>query len=125
MNPLVNQSEKTDASVIEHFLASGEMLPSQLPSPSNWTPEKKLAAAVLTSALVELRDRHADAAYQRRIREDLDWVFSEEVHWPYSFIRLCQLFGLEPEYVRNVVNRWMRSPAPRVYRQCSAHRHAA
>jgi hypothetical protein len=110
---------------LQHLLASGGILPSQMARRSDWSPEKKLAAAVFANALVEVRDRHADTAYQRRVREDVEWIFSEEVVWPFSFVRLCHLFDLEPEYVRAVVRRWLAAPAPRAYRQCSAHRHAA
>ena len=44
--------------VIDHLMAGGEMVPAQLPSATNWSAEKKLAAAVLASALVEVRDHH-------------------------------------------------------------------
>lgn len=119
------EPENRDARVVQHFLSAGEMLPSQLPTASTWSPEKKLAAAVLASALVEVRDRHADKSYQRKVKEDVEWIFSEEAEWPFSFIRICELFGLEVDYVRGMVRKWLAGPAPTVYRQCSAHRHAA
>jgi len=112
-----------DVSVLSHFLAGGEIVAAQQPSPSSWTPEKKLAAAVLTGALVEVRDRHDQPEYRRRVREDLDWIFSDEAEWPFSFVRLCQVFALEPEYVRGVVQKWMQRTSTR--RQVSLHRHAA
>ena len=118
-------SEATDMRVVGHLLAGGEMVPAQMPSPSDWSPEKKLAAAVLTGALVEVRDRHHESQYRRKIAEDLAWIFSDEIHWPYAFIPLCQLLGLEPAYVRDMVRRWMEAPTAPVPRQCSTHRHAA
>ncbi len=109
---------------IDHLLASGAMVPAQLPSPSNWSPERKLAGAVLVSALMEVRDRHSDPAYRRAVSEDLDWISSDDTGWPYSFVPLCHVFGLEPEYVRDVVNRWLETErAPQ--RQVSLHRQAA
>lgn len=125
MSILRIDADGREGQTVEHLLACGEMVPGQLPSVSTWSPEKKLAAAVLAQALVEVRDRHADTAYKRRVREDLEWIFSDEVEWPYAFVPLCQLFGLEVDYVRGMVRAWMAAPAPTVYRQCSTHRHAA
>lgn len=109
----------------EEWFASGEMLASQLPSVSTWSPEKRLAGAVLASTLMEIRDRHSDIQYARRLREDLQWIQSDDAQWPYSFVPLCQLFGLEPEYVREVVNRWLEEPVTRTRRLQAAHRQAA
>ncbi len=119
------ESDGREIPVLDHLLASGEMLPSQLPSLSQWSPEKKLAAAVFGAALLEVRDHHGDAAYRRRVTEDLDWIFADEPYWPYSFIRLCDLFGLEPEYVRSIVRRWQTASRSGPQRQVSVHRHAA
>lgn len=118
-------SEGGDTGVIHHFLATGEILPAQMPSPSNWSPEKKLAGAVLAHTLIEIRDHQRDPHYRRRIAQDLEWVASDDTEWPYSFVPLCELFGLEPQYVRSTVARWTQTksfPAPRPW---SAHRHAA
>ncbi len=48
-------------SVIDSLMAGGELLPAQLPVASHWSPEKRLAAAVLASALVEIRDHHGSS----------------------------------------------------------------
>ncbi len=120
-----HDADPRELGVIGHLLAGGEMMPAQMPSASNWTPEKKLAAAVLAQALVEVRDRHDERTYRQRVAEDLAWIFSDDAEWPYSFIPLCHLFGLEPDYVRGVVRAWTSVPTSGVPRQCSAHRHAA
>ncbi|HUO40594.1 MAG TPA: hypothetical protein VMU34_23325 [Mycobacterium sp.] len=120
-----SDSDGREAGTISHLLASGEILPSQLASPSDWSPEKKLAGAVLAHTLMEIRDHHRDAHYRRRVAQDLEWVSSADVEWPYSFVRLCELFNLEPEYVRNVVAQWTQAGTSHVQRPWSAHRHAA
>lgn len=97
-------------SVIDDLMSGGELLPAQLPSASHWTPEKKLAAAVLASALVEIRDHHGNPAHRRRVAEALEWVALDDTEWPYSFIRLCNLFDLEPQWVRGVVEGWVKVP---------------
>jgi hypothetical protein len=111
--------------VIDHLMACGTLLPAQLPSATCWSPEKKLAAAVLASALVEIRDHHGSKGHRRRVAEAIDWVQSDDSEWPYSFLRLCGLFGLEPDWVRGAVNRWMatprdaRKPVSFLYRQAA------
>jgi hypothetical protein len=114
-----------DLAVIEHLLARGEMVAAQLPSFSFWSPEKKLAAAVFTSALTNIRDNvHSTIRRRRReALEDVDWVMSDESDWPYSFLHMCQLFGLEPEWVRVQVRHW--TTVPTKGRRYSTHRHAA
>ena len=97
-------------SVIDDLMASGELLPAQLPSASHWTPEKKLAAAVLASALVEIRDHHGNPGHRRRVQEALALVALDDAEWPFSFVRLCGLFGLEVEWVRSVVAGWVQVP---------------
>lgn len=114
-----------EAGIIGHLVAAGEILPSQLASPSDWSPEKKLAGAVLAHTLMEIRDHHRDAHYRRRVAQDLEWVISTDAEWPYSFVPLCELFGLEPEYVRSVVARWTQAGTSHAQRPWSAHRHAA
>lgn len=99
-----------DLAVLDDLMAAGQILATQQASASNWTPEKRMAAAVLASALVEIRDHHANSSYRRRVGEDLEWIESAEVEWPYSFLRLCQVFDLDAAWVREVVRRWMARP---------------
>ena len=124
-----NQSQRPSQAdghvTLEHLLAGGEMLSSQLPSASDWSAEKRLAGAVLMAALVEVRDRHADPAYHRRVKQDLEWIQSEDVEWPFSFVRLCQLFGLDPQWVRQVVTRWCQASPAAPRRQSTKYCHAA
>lgn len=110
---------------LEHFMAAGEMVAAQGPVGTTWTPEKKLAATVLSSALIEIRDHAGDPAWNRVIRENLEWVLSDDVSWPYSFRRLCEAFELDPDWVRRVVLRWARDPRAFLGRQGARFRHAA
>lgn len=119
------RTELQELAVIEHMLATGEILPSQLPTKYIWTPEKKLAAAVFVSGLVEIRNHGHDPRKRRRVEEEVKWVFSNDTRWPYSFLRLCELLQLHPDYVRRIVRAWLEKPPTRRPRLCSAHRHAA
>lgn len=125
MSIFPSEAGQRDLQVIEHLVASGEVLPEQMPSACYWTPEKKLAAAVFVGGLVEVRNHARDPAYQRRVAEELRWIFSDDTTWPYSFVRLCELFHLEPAYVRQIVRKWLKSDSHRRRRICSTHRHSA
>lgn len=116
-----------DVGVIEHMLAGGEIVAAQVPSSGSWSREKKLAAAAFTSALINIRDQAA-SAHPRRLREvteDVDWVMADDFDWPYSFVRLCELFDLETSWVRGVVVGWVgtprdeRKPISFLYRQAA------
>lgn len=120
-------SGASDAGAIEHMLASGEITPAQMPSTSTWSREKKLAAASFTSALINIRD-YAGATHgvrRREVAQDVAWVMSEDTEWPYSFVRLCELFAIEPDWVRARVQEWLSEPRSRGGQRFSAHRHAA
>ncbi len=111
--------------VIEHLMAGGQMLSAQVSTASNWTPEKKLGGAVLASALVEIRDHHGDPHYRRRTAEDLEWIHADDAEWPFSFVRLCALFELDTDWVREVVARWVATPLAERTRPGTPYRHAA
>ncbi len=103
--------------VVQHLMACGQLLATQLPSASTWTPEKRLAAAVLSSTLVEVRDHGTDHRRRRQIAKALAWIATDDSAWPYSFVRLCQVFGLRPEWVREVVRGWQQVPR----KECRRH----
>jgi hypothetical protein len=113
-----------DGAVIDHLMATGEIVPSQMPVVTLWSAEKRLAAAVLASALISLRDRRNDPLHRDEVAEDLAWLASDESASPYSFVPLCELFGLDAAWVRSVVERWAVIPRAR-RRAFSMHRHAA
>ncbi len=84
-----------------------------------------MAAAVMAATLEHIHHHHAKPNRSREVREDLDWVFSDTETWPFAFIPLCHLVGLEPEYVRASVQRWLLdAPAPG-RRPAHAHRNVA
>lgn len=111
--------------VIDELMAATVQLPSQTPKHSTWSPEKRLAAAVLGTTLLELRERHDDPTRRRRIAESLEWIASDEVEWPFSFLRLCDVFGLDAGWVRGVVARWQQVSTNRRERMRPRYRQAA
>lgn len=97
---------------LEYLIAAGPVVATLPPRASMWSPEKRLAGAILASALVELRDHHGDRSHRNLVVENLRWITTDDTAWPFSFIRLCQLFDLEPSWVRAQVARWMSPQSP-------------
>ncbi len=61
------------------------------------TPERRLALAVLWSALLDLQ-KYRFATGRRRQRLYMkahEWVTSDDREWEFSFVRLCEEFGLD------------------------------
>jgi len=108
--------------VVDGLMAAGTLLPAQLPSPSRWSADKRLAAAVLATALKDVQPYHGRASHRRRHDETMQWIHSDDTAWPFSFLRLCALFDLDAEWVRAVVKRWISAPTDR---HRVIHRHAA
>jgi hypothetical protein len=103
------QRDEEQIAVVRDLIEGGEILPSQLPSVSHWTPEVRLAAAVLAQAIADVRWRRPDERDRIRANAALRWLRSEEGTWPYAFLRVCEVLQLEPAWVRGRVNTWVRA----------------
>jgi hypothetical protein len=71
-------------------------------------PEHRLLFAVLEDA-VRCWQVHTNATGrrgQRLFMEVAEWFASNADDSPFTFVAICQLFGLEPEYVRGGLHRW-------------------
>ena len=123
---ILNTGSETDAvAIIERLLSGGEMLPEQLPSASHWCPEKELAATVLVDALGGVRDFHGHPLHKRKVSEDLQWIFSDDVEWPFSFVQLCAHFELDPARIRKIVLGWVMGSNPQSQKQLGRYQPAA
>jgi hypothetical protein len=79
-------------------------------SPSGRCPEAELMRAVLEDALLcfhkgLVRQGRRD---QRIAREAEEWLLSDDDRWPFSFVSICAVLGLEPAYLRRGLRRWLR-----------------
>ncbi|MBI1998327.1 MAG: hypothetical protein HYW03_16690 [Deltaproteobacteria bacterium] len=92
-------------------------------------PEKALLMAILEDAIHCYRkDRAArDRAGRERFREVEQWIMEEGDDWLFSFNNVCELLGLDPQFIRRGVRELRASPAEpeRPRRRAGAHRHAA
>jgi len=66
-------------------------------------PEKALLAAILEDAIHEYRKyrRAQDREGKDRFREAEEWIMNRTNDWIFCFTNVCELLGLDPEYVRS------------------------
>jgi hypothetical protein len=109
--------------VMRDLLVGGEIVAAQLASPSHWNPELRLAAAVFTQAMTDVRLRRRDGRDHIQVGAALRWIHADDSAWPLSFLRVCELLQLDPDWVRQTVRRWLRREAGTG--RGGAYRHAA
>ena len=68
-------------------------------------PEKALLVAILDDAIHQYRKykNARDTAGKERFRETEEWIKSEDNDWIFSFNNICELLGLNPDYVRHTL----------------------
>jgi hypothetical protein len=67
--------------------------------------ETDLMVAVLSEAAADIRRyRFARRRDQQRLYvKAYDWIVSEDLSWPFSFLNLCHTLGLSPEALRETL----------------------
>jgi hypothetical protein len=71
--------------------------------------------AVLVDA-VECFQQQAGAPLpeaRRLAREAEQWLFTNDARWPFSFVNICMVLGLDVEYLRRGLRRWGQEPHAR------------
>jgi hypothetical protein len=63
---------------------------------------RALAKGVLRQAAKDLREFHNahEATGRELYRDAYDWVISNDLSWPYSFVNVCEALGRSAEFVR-------------------------
>jgi len=98
--------------VVHKLLSYISVLPEQFygprPSPAHGRPEAELMRAVLEDALLCFHKGLVQQGRraQRIAREAEEWLFSDDPSWPFSFVSICAVLGLEPAYLRRGLQRW-------------------
>jgi hypothetical protein len=47
---------------------------------------------------------------RRPAQEAEEWLFSDDDRWPFSFVNICRVLDLEPEYLRRGLKQWRQRP---------------
>jgi hypothetical protein len=104
-------------------LSDACVLPAQFfgPRVSLYTlcPEAALMHAVLEDALACFQKQFETEGrrVQRMAREAEEWFLSDDAHWPFSFVSICAVLGLEPESIRQRLKRWSHTHPHPLQRQ--------
>lgn len=91
-------------------------------------PEAALMRAVLEDALLCLQGHFFSTGRRgRRLAQEAEaWFLSEDVHWPFAFISICEVLELEPVAVREALRRgrssWRSVPLKKIRRSVTASR---
>jgi hypothetical protein len=70
--------------------------------------ELALMRAVLADAIYCYRQRFLTKNWRTRRAgiEAVAWFADDDEHWPFSFINICRMLALEPDYLRRGLKRW-------------------
>ncbi len=90
---------------------SAVVLPEQFHTARDQTPEGgeiALMRAVLEEAIACFQKQclKSGRRAQRLANEAEEWIFSDEESWPFSFVNICAVLRLEPDYIRLKLKRW-------------------
>lgn len=72
-------------------------------------PECELLWAVLENGLTDYM-KYATATGRRGkrlFREAQEWIMTDDPTWLCSFLNICHVLGIEPDYVRTGLQRWL------------------
>lgn len=106
----------SNLTVASQILSSSVILPAQFYSASvgldTTRGEIALMRAVLEDALGCFQKQTVSSGrrVQRLAREAAAWLFANDYNWPFSFVNICAVLGLDPEYIRMGLKRWRQRP---------------
>jgi hypothetical protein len=71
-------------------------------------PERTLLLAVLEDGIRCYQENlFANNGKRRTLFDEAkEWLFSDETHWFCSFVSICTLLNLEPNYIRRGLHEW-------------------
>ena len=106
----------SDPGAASHILSSSVILPAQFYGPAAGLDTTcgalALRRAVLEDAIGCFQKQTVSSGRraQRLAREAEAWLFANDYNWPFSFVNICAVLGLDAEYVRLGLKRWRQHP---------------
>ena len=86
--------------------------PSQFLAGRATTPERRLMAAILDTAVYDYRRyAHTQSPHGRALFENVrTWFFTDDPTWPFSFRSICEEFDLGMDWMRRELVHSVPSP---------------
>jgi hypothetical protein len=74
-------------------------------------PECQLLWAVLENGVEEYRKYATSTSRRgkRLFREAEAWIMQNDPTWLFSFVNICHILEIDPDYLRTVLRRWHES----------------
>lgn len=94
------------------------LLPAQyftrLHRTSSLEPEKALMLAVLEDAISCFKDNlSAEDSHKKLLFDDAEkWILGTGTDWIFSFENICEIFEMNPQYVRRALIGWKEQHMP-------------
>ncbi|HEX7406684.1 MAG TPA: hypothetical protein VF515_03430 [Candidatus Binatia bacterium] len=114
---------ETAESAVQELLGAHAVLPEQFwtqqGGPRRACGERALMWAVLADG-IDCYRRNApptSALRQMEFEEAERWVLDTDWDWPFSFVNLCETFGLDPAGVRHALRCWRNREHHEAYRR--------
>jgi hypothetical protein len=84
-------------------------------------PECRLLWAVLENAIdTYMKNATATGRRGKRLfREAEEWIMQDDPAWLCSFVSICHILGLEPDYVRRGLKRWQETQFAPAFKQAA------
>ena len=103
----INAAEKISSLFEPNTLLSAQYLET-LRRKTLIEPEKRLILAVLEDAIncFQVNVIAQNARRKKLFNETEDWIMEQDNDWIFSFVSICEVLGLNPEYVRRGLLRW-------------------
>ena len=73
--------------------------------------ERRLMLAVLEDAIRTLLLARRTAVPPKRLLRELAWLESTSLTEPFAFESICDALGLEPDWIRGLLRRWVSTEA--------------
>lgn len=101
-----------DLGAATHILPPAAVLPEQFYSaPVNVYSSRgeiALMRAVLEDAIecFQKQSLKSGRRAQRLAREAEEWLFKDDQRWPFSFLNVCDVLGVDSAYIRRGLKQW-------------------
>jgi len=105
------------------LLMAGDVLPDQFFTSPNEAyakrPEVSLMRAVLEDAFACFQSQFISTSTRclRLAREAEAWFASDATNWPFTFINICMVLGLDSTYVRQGLKQWYSHRPEEIHRK--------
>jgi hypothetical protein len=106
--PVGSASEDKIASLFQPDVLLTEQYIDNFRRKTPLEPERALLLAVLDDAVRSFQDNLLSQNKKKQLlfEEAREWLFSNDSGWVFSFVSICGLLGLDPDYIRRGLKRW-------------------